>query len=356
MTHEQIIACATSSAAATAVLAAVGEWLHVRRVTRLSRLAFGPAARPRAWTKLVPPLRVMALAGAVWSLITLIAFNHLSSERDRHAAATRHLMVLLDVSPSMQLTDAGETGEQRRAVRAAELLKSVLNRVPGDNVRFSAASFYTEARMLARECQDRELIVHFAAEVPFHLTYKPGKTDLLKSLNQTGEMMKDWPRKSTTLLVISDGDSVPPAGLKPLPSAVSDVLFVGVGEAGRGTFIDGHLSRQDSATLSQLARRLGGRYFDGNTRNLPSDALQKINAEDPRAANWQADRRLLALAVLAVSTTLLCLLPLLLEWLGSAWKAKCGPGILPGIQGGGQDARATVAQALNEFQKPEVTT
>ena len=322
MTHEQIITYANWSAFAIAALAAVGEWLHGRRVARLSRLAFGPAARPRAWTKLAPPLRVAALAGVVWALFTLIAFNHLSRDRDRHATVTRHLMILLDVSPSMQLTDAGESGNQPRAVRTAELLKSVLSRVPGDNVRFSAASFYTEARMLARECQDRELIVHFAAEVPFHFTYKPGKTDLLKSLNQTGEMMKDWPRKSTTLLVISDGDSVSPAGLKPMPSAVADVLFVGVGEAARGTFIDGHLSRQDSATLTQLARRLGGKYFDGNTRQIPSDALQKLNAEDPSSAKWQADRRLVAIAVLAASAALLCLLPLLLEWFGSAWKAR----------------------------------
>jgi len=359
MTHEQITTYASGSALAIAALAAVGEWLHGRRVARLSRLAFGPAARPRGWTKLAAPLRVVALAGVVWSLVTLIAFNHLSRDRDRHAAVTRHLMILLDVSPSMLLTDAGESGNQSRAVRAAELLKSVLNRVPGDNVRFSAASFYTEARMLARECQDRELMVHFAADVPFYFTYKPGKTELLKSLNQAGEFMKDWPRKSATLLVISDGDSVSPAGLKPMPSAVADVLFVGVGEAARGTFIDGHLSRQDSATLSQLARRLGGKYFDGNTRNLPSEALQKLNAEDPRSSNWQADRRLIAVAVLAASAALLCLLPLLLEWLGSAWKAKGGPGIVPGVRGCGQDARAIVDHALsssarNNPQKAEV--
>ena len=107
-----------------------------------------------------------------------------------------------------------------------------------------------------------------------------------------------------------------------MPSAVADVLFVGVGEAARGTFIDGHLSRQDSATLTQLARRLGGKYFDGNTRQIPSDALQKLNAEDPSSAKWQADRRLVAIAVLAASAALLCLLPLMLEWFGSAWKAR----------------------------------
>ena len=321
MTHEEIITCATWSAFGIAALAAAGEWLHARHVVRLSRLAFGPAGHARGWTKCAPPLRVLALAGIAWSLISLMTFNNQSRDRDRLATVTRHLMVLLDVSPSMQLADAGEGGGQRRAVRAAEVLASVLNRVPGDNVRFSAASFYTEARMLARECQDRELIVHFAADVPFFYTYKPGKTDLLKSLNQTGEFMKDWPRKSTTLLVISDGDSVPPSGLKPMPSAVADVLFVGVGETGRGTFIDGHLSRQDGATLSQLARRLGGKYYDGNARQIPSDALEKLNTADARSAKWHADRRLLALAVLGVSTAVLCLLPILLEYFGSAWRA-----------------------------------
>ena len=321
MTQDEIIAYATWAALASAALTATGEWLHARRVARMSRLAFGPANRPRRWTTLAPTLRVLALAGVAWSLVTLIAFNNRSRDRDRRPAVTRQLLVWLDVSPSMQLADAGAGGDQRRATRAAEVLKSVLDRVPGDHVRFSAASFYTEARMLARECQDRELMVHFAANVPFHLTYKPGRTDLLKSLNQAGDFMKDWPRKSTTLLVISDGDSVPPAGLRPMPSAVSEVLFAGVGETGRGTFLDGHLSRQDGATLSQLARRLGGTYFDANTKHLPSDSLRKLNAKNPGSAKWQADRRLVALAVLALSATVLCLLPLLLEYLGSAWQA-----------------------------------
>jgi Ca-activated chloride channel family protein len=347
MTHEDIITCATWTALGIAGLAALGEWIHARRVARLSRLAFGLHGRPRGWTKLAPPLRVLALAGVAWSLLTLIAFNGLSRERDRRAAVTRHLMILLDVSPSMQLADAGEGDGQRRTVRAAEVLRSVLNRVPGDNIRFSAASFYTEARMLARECQDRELMVHFAADVPFYYTYKPGKTDLLNSLNQAGEFMKDWPRKSTTLLVISDGDSVPPSGLKPMPSSVAEVLFVGVGETGRGTFIDGHLSRQDGATLSQLARRLGGKYFDGNVRQVPTDALEKLNAADARSAKWQADRRLVALAVLGLAAAVLCLLPLLLEYLGSAWRPlrPAASDRLANVGNGRMNARATVARA-----------
>ena len=320
MTLEDINLYATWSALGIAGFVVLGEWLHARRVAALSRLAFGPGNRPRGWTGIVPTLRVLAVSGVVWSLFTLIGFNHLSRDRKRGTVVTRHLMVLLDVSPSMQLSDAGERGDQMRAARARDVLKSVLDRVPGDGVRFSAASFYTEARMLASECQDRELIVHFAADVPFHVTYKPGRTELLESLNQTGRLMKDWPRKSATLLVISDGDSVAPTGLDPMPSAVSEVIFAGVGDKARGTFIDGHLSRQDSASLSQLARRLGGNYFDANVRQIPSEALGKLNEELASSASWSSDRRLVALAILGASTVVLCLLPLLLECFGSSWK------------------------------------
>jgi Ca-activated chloride channel family protein len=134
--------------------------------------------------------------------------------------------------------------------------------------------------------------------------------------------MKDWQRKSATLLILSDGDSLPPSGLDRMPSSVAEVIVAGVGDPGRGTFIDGHMSRQDTANLSQLARRLGGRYFDTNVRHLPSEVLRKLNSEDPGAAKWQADRRVMALIVLAISSCILCLLPLLLEWLGSGWRPR----------------------------------
>lgn len=320
MNPETIFPPAVWAALGTAALAAAGEWLHARRVARVGRLAFGPGGRPRRWTLLAAPARVLALAGCVWALVTLLGFDRLSRERERAGAAKRHLMVLLDVSPSMQLADAGEDGSQRRAARAAAVLKSALDRVPGDEVRFTVASAYTEGRLLVKECRDRELVLHMATGVPFFLTYKPGKTDLLRCLNQSGEWMRDWPRKSATLLVISDGDSVPPAGLKPMPSAVAEVLFAGVGETGRGTFIDGHLSRQDAANLSQLARRLGGKYYDCNVRQLPSDALRKLNAEERGAAKWRSDRRTTALLVLGGGAAVLCLLPLLLEYGGSAWR------------------------------------
>ncbi len=322
MTAESIHLYALWAALAAAGLAVFGEWLHARRVARLDVLAFGPAGKPRIWTRATPMLRVLGVAGVAWSLVTLIAFNNHLPERNKKTGLPQHLMVMLDVSPSMLLADAGEGGALTRNARASAVLKSVLDRVQGDNVSFSAAGFYTEARMMVKECKDRELILHLAGGTPFHITYKPGKTDILASINQVGEFMKDWPRKSTTLLVISDGDSLAPSGLDRMPSSVSNVIIAGVGDSARGTFIDGHNSRQDTANLSQLSRRLGGTYFDCNVRQIPSDALSKLNTEQPGAAKWRTDRRLAALIVLIASSILLCLVPLLLEWFGSAWRPR----------------------------------
>lgn len=320
MMTQDLIAIAAWAAVGAAGLGTFTESLHARRCRRLGRLAFGPDSRPRAWTRLVPAARVVGLAGAVWALTVLMAFEGFSRTRERNVAATRHLMVLLDVSPSMEMKDAGESDGDTRRDRAAALLKSVMERVASDRVKISMACFYTDAMLLVKECADREVIWNFADNLPLHLAYRPGKTDLVKSLNSAGDMVKDFPRKSTTLLVLTDGDAVPDTGLKPMPSAVAETIFVGVGDPGRGTFIDGHLSRQDSAALSQLARRLGGHYHNGNTRQVPSEWLRRLTVSEDRSDRVQVSLRVLAIVVLASSAGLLCLLPILLEFFGSGWK------------------------------------
>jgi Ca-activated chloride channel family protein len=324
MVREQLIQLALWAALAALALAGLAEWLHARRVARLGRLAFGPDARPRAWTLLTPPLRVLAFAGVVWSLVILLAFEGSSRLHERNAAATRHLMVLLDVSPSMEIKDAGEDGAQSRRNRAGALLKSVMERANSEQTRVTMACFYSDAMLLVKECADRELIWNFADNLPLHIAYKPGKTSLLESLNTAGGFVKDLPRKSVTFLVLTDGDTVPAAGLTPMPSSVSDLLIVGVGSPSRGTFIDSHQSRQDSAQLTQLARRLGGQYHDGNAKQVPSGLLRHLTAPDERTDQFQIGLRTLAIITLAASVALLCLLPLLLEGFGSAWKRPAG--------------------------------
>jgi len=323
--NQAILITAAWAALAAGVFAAFGEWLHHRRTQKLGRLAFGPEARPRAWTAAAPVLRAVALAGVVWSLVVLLGFDGSSRMRERNAATTRHLMVLLDVSPSMDLQDAGEGGKQTRRDRAAALLKSVMERASSDEIKITMACFYSDAMLLVKECADREVIWNFADNLPLHIAYRPGKTSLLKSLNSAAGYAKDLPRKSVTLLVLTDGDAVPDTGLQPMPSAVSDVLFVGVGNVARGTFLDGHLSRQDSASLSQVARRLGGHYHDGNLKNVPGELLRHLTASDQRTDHFQVSLRTAAILTLALCAGLICLLPVLLESFGSAWRPLAIP-------------------------------
>jgi Ca-activated chloride channel family protein len=183
------------------------------------------------------------------------------------------------------------------------------------------AAFYSDAMLLVKECRDRELIWNFADNLPLHIAFRPGKTSLLKSLNTAQGYVKEFPRKSVTFLVLTDGDTVPGTGLNPMPSAVADTLIVGIGSATRGTFLDGHLTRQDNAQLSQLARRLAGHYHDGNLKQVPNALLGHLIASDERQDKFQVSLRTLAIIMLATGIAMICLLPLLQEYLGSGWKS-----------------------------------
>lgn len=322
MTEESLSLYAIVAAVATGLAAAVGEWAHARRVARTARLAFGLEGAPRRWTKLVPFLRVPALALLAWALVTLFSYDRALREGVEDATSKRRLLVLLDVSPSMYLGDAGERGDEPRRIRGYKVLKSVLDRMPDKNVLYTVAGFYTEARPMVKDCRERALVLHFAGETPFALTFEPGKSDLLKSLNKAGDLVKEHPAKSTTVIVISDGDSVPPKGLNPMPASVDKIYFFGVGDTAKGTSIDGHVSRQDRDSLSQLARRLGGEYHNVNKVRLPDEVVDAIARRATASGALHTDRRWLALVLTMLASVILCILPLALEYAGAPGSAR----------------------------------
>jgi Ca-activated chloride channel family protein len=303
----------------TALLAAALVWFfekkHAARIASASALAFGPAAAPRRWLTHLPLLRASATALWVWGLLTLFALD--GEKISTPATRTRHLMVLLDVSPSMLLTDAGPTHDQSRALRAADLLLSVLNRAPGNHLKISVTAFYTHAKPLVQQSVDRNMVLYMAQQLPLHIAFKSGKTNLVKSVNQAAALCTELPRDSTTLLVLSDGDTLADTGLLPMPASIARVLVAGVGDPSRGAFIDSHISRQDSASLGQLARRLKGFYYDCNTQHIPSEALTSLLETHPGKSALPWNLRMLALAGVSLGAALLCVLPWLVQRLGA---------------------------------------
>jgi Ca-activated chloride channel family protein len=301
------------------LLSGIGEYWHARRCRRTARLAFGPGGAPRRWTKAAPFLRVAALMMLAWGLHELWTLVPRARQIVVSATAEQHLVLALDVSPSMQLKDAGPQRQQARAQRASDVVLSILERADLSRLRMSVVAFYTGAKPVVVDTYDLAVVKNILDDLPLELAFDTGQTSLLDGVREAATVARDWTPGSTTLLVVSDGDTIPDTGLSRMPPSIRDALVLGVGSNGAGINIDGHLSRQDSSTLRQLAARLGGNYFDANERHVPTKELRAFARSLPERQDRRASRREWALAAVAVGSSLLALLPVALAVAGSVW-------------------------------------
>lgn len=309
-------------ACATVLLGAAAELLHVRRCRRLAGLAFGPRRRPASWVYATPAMRVAALTGLAWGLTTL-----LYHEPQVHSAETvieegefKHVVMVLDVSPSMRLRDAGPEQDKSRMQRAAEVMESFFKRVIIQQYKLSVVAFYTGAKPVVIDTTDVDVVRNILQDLPMHYAFKTGKTDIFAGLEEAARITQPWPPKSTTIILISDGDSVPATGMPKMPASVAHVLVVGVGDPLNGKFIDGHQSRQDTSTLRQIALRLGGEYHDGNENHLSTALLEQVTRTKDRSKFKQLTQREYALIAIGVGAAAYAVLPLLLHFLGTQWR------------------------------------
>jgi Ca-activated chloride channel family protein len=307
-----------------AIVAGLAEWLHAWRTSRLAALAFGPTARPRPWARLAPAVRTISLTAVAWGLITLLLLapkvHHLLG---KDGAKERHLLLLLDVSPSMRLTDAGPLRKISRRERAQEIIESFLQRVSMDQYKISVLAFFNGVKPVVIDTKDAEVVRHILADLPLYQAFEPGKTKLYDGLKEAAEVARRWGPKSTSLMVLSDGDTESAKGIPTMPASMANVLFVGVGDPRVGSYIAGRQSKQDTSTLRQVAARLRGVYVDGNTKHIPSKILAEMQSKMSEDTFYKIGRREFALVACGVGGFVYALLPLLLHSFGTAWQ----PGI-----------------------------
>ncbi len=302
------------SAAAVALVATLTETLHTRRVRRLAPLAFGPSGRPARWVAVAAPLRVLAMAALAWALVTLIFVDpKVYRAQSVDESELRHIVIVLDVSPSMKLEDAGPSADQARATRAFDLMESFFQRVSVEQFRLSLVAVYNGAKPVVVDTKDAEVIRNFLNGMDMYQAFDTGKTKLFDGLEEAFAIATPWKANSTTVILITDGDTVPATGMPAKPRSVDGILVVGVGDPLTGKFIDGRQSRQDAATLRQIALRLGGTYHDGNEKHLASDTIAELTSVTHTDPFEQLTRREYALAACAVSALALALLPLALQ-------------------------------------------
>ena len=255
---------------------------------------------------------------------------HRSALEEVDAAERRHLLLVLDVSPSMRLKDAGTDRSSSRAQRSSAVIQSLLERVSDEKMFMTIIATYTSAKPVVVESRDREVLLNILNDLNMYYAFETGKTKLFEGLTEASKIARDWPSNSTTLVVLSDGDTVPAAGMPQMPPAVGGTLVIGVGDPQQGTFIDGRQSRQDVATLRQIATRLGGEYHDGNLKHIPTAMLRRIGTLEVADEGFELTVREYALISCAISSFGLAFLPILLHLFGSRWNP--GPARTPASQ------------------------
>lgn len=303
------------------LLCALGEWLHQRRVQRVAGLAFGPSNKPRAFARLWPLLRTAAFAALAFGLVSLLQIEpKVHKTGALSESELQHLVLVLDVSPSMRLVDAGPSQQQSRMQRASDVMESFFRRVPVEQYRISVVATYNGAKPVVVDTSDLEVVRNILGDLPMHYAFPSGRTDIFAGLTEAAKIAQPWRPKSTVVALVSDGDSVPALGMPKMPPSVRRVLVVGVGDSTTGKFLDGHLSRQDRSTLRQVAARLSGVYHDGNLQHLSTETLELLTNTSGESALEKLTRREYALIAIAIGAALLALMPVLLHRAGTGWR------------------------------------
>ena len=276
-----IFAIALLAAVAALLLATLGEWMHAKRTARIARLAFGETGRPARWTVIAPFVRVLGLTLTAFGAAILFQFDPIESDDTPNPRASRQLLVVLDVSPSMNLKDSGpDTEKIMRGVWAGKVLQGILDRIDMKDTRISLIAFYTKALPMLQDTTDKNLLPNLMDGLPLYTAFKSG---------------------------VNPG---------PRPASIADVIVIGVGDPVRGMVLSGHNSRQDAWVLKTLAGRLDGYYHDGNTKHLPSEIIDQLTMIAPRVGDVLSLREA-GLVALGFGCAALGLIGPLLLWFGT---------------------------------------
>jgi Ca-activated chloride channel family protein len=306
--------------AAIVIIVIGAEAIHLLRVNKLAPLAFGPKARPAIWAMLTPVYRVLAIGLICWGLISLLMVKPKTHNiAEIEVAKQRHMILLVDVSPSMRLKDAGPETEQSRSLRSRDVVQSFFDRVPIRHYKVTVIAFYNKAIPVVIDTNDLEIVKNCMNELPMWFAFEGKETDLFAGLESAAEVAKPWQPDSTILVVLSDGDTVSSTGMPKMPRSIADVLVVGVGDPVTGKFLAGGNSRQDASTLRQVATRLQGEYHNGNSTHLSSKMIAKLTSKTERTRWEDLTRREYALIAITIGSLILGFLPLALHYLGTSW-------------------------------------
>lgn len=245
-----------------------------------------------------------------------------SDEQEVDPEDIQRVLLVLDISPSMNIEDAGMDQDLRRRDRVMEVVEGVLSRIALSRTRFSVVVFFTSARPVVVDATDTAVVHNILDNLPLVWSFKPGETQLLEGIRVAGELAADWPPQSTTMFLCTDGDTVDFSQVPKLPRSIRQVEILAVGDPLVGTFVGNHDSRQQAAVLRRLAAEFGGNYYNVNRQHMPTAALTDLAEVPPPPADDGIRIKDLARIAVGLGAIILALLPVALQLFGSAWKPQ----------------------------------
>ncbi len=245
--------------------------------------------RPFLLWSLAWMLLVTAMAGPRWDSRRIPAFQ-----------PAAELVILLDISASMNIQDVRPS----RLERAKQEIQDLLRLAPG--IRIGLIAFATVAHVVAPLTEDHRALQRVLPPLATDLVRLPGSR-LGNALDKAALLLApdaDNPRISRHILLITDGDFDEP-GLDDKVEALRrqgiHLHVLGVGTEGGGpvpyvTDANGRaiISRLDPAELERLAREGGGLYrladyHDRDVRAILDQILHdadRIQTDGPPARIW----------------------------------------------------------------------
>ena len=87
--------------------------------------------------------------------------------------------------------------------------------------RVSVVAFYSTARPVVIDTSDPEVIDNILDDLPLEHAFEAGKTNMYVGVQAAARMAETWRPRSTTLILASDGDTLPAVEVPTMPRSIA---------------------------------------------------------------------------------------------------------------------------------------
>jgi Ca-activated chloride channel family protein len=241
----------------------------------------GTVSQNNPWTylRLIPGLMFIL---AVWMIVIALARPQKSNERVEQSTEGIDIMIVMDISESMDLQDF----KPNRLEAAKETAIDFINGRFGD--RIGMVIFSGEAYSLAPLTTDYALLTDLVKDISFNMMDAKG-TAIGSALAAGTNRMRESESKSKVMILLSDGESnagnVDPLFAAQLAAAMNIKIYTiavgkdgmvpyGVDFFGRPQMVESYL---DESTLREIAGIGSGEFFRASDDNALEQIFDQIN-------------------------------------------------------------------------------